>query len=61
MLPVLNVSVPPLIRPATSATPLLAAALGSGAVPKTVPSSLASGPPPGAPANDLASPLSPLP
>ncbi|GGS16779.1 MULTISPECIES: anti-sigma factor family protein [Streptomyces] len=61
MLPVLNVSVPPLIRPATSGTPLLAAALGSGAVPKTVPSSLPSGPSSGSPANDLASPLSPRP
>nr|WP_202521796.1 zf-HC2 domain-containing protein [Streptomyces sp. SID5614] len=61
MLPALNVSVPPLIRPATSGTPLLAVALGSGAGPKTVPSSLPSGPPSGTPANDLASPLSPRP
>ncbi|MFD4028355.1 zf-HC2 domain-containing protein [Streptomyces sp. NPDC058576] len=60
-LPVLNVAVPPLMRPTTSGTPLLAAALGSGAVPKAAPSSLASGPPPGSPANDLASPLSPRP
>ncbi|MFE2976333.1 anti-sigma factor family protein [Streptomyces sp. NPDC059258] len=60
-LPVLNVAVPPLIRPTTSGAPLLVAALGSGSVPKTVPSSLASGPPPGSPANDLASPLSPRP
>ncbi|MFK0148713.1 anti-sigma factor family protein [Streptomyces griseus] len=56
-LPVLNVSVSPLIRPAVSGTPLLAAALGSGAAPKAVPSPT----PPGAPANDLASPLSPRP
>ncbi|MEV6473713.1 zf-HC2 domain-containing protein [Streptomyces sp. NPDC051657] len=55
--PVLNVSVSPLIRPAVSGTPLLAAALGSGAAPKAVPSSVPSGPP----ANDLASPLSPRP
>lgn len=58
-LPVLNVSVSPLIRPAMSGsgTPLLAAALGGGATPKAVPSSVA----PGSPANDLASPLSPRP
>ncbi|MFH9753772.1 anti-sigma factor family protein [Streptomyces griseus] len=58
-LPVLNVSVPPLIRPTTSAAPLLAAALGGGAVPKSTPSPLTSGPTPGSPTNDLASPLSP--
>ncbi|MFE4530702.1 anti-sigma factor family protein [Streptomyces anulatus] len=60
-LPVLNVSVSPLIRPTMSGTPLLAAALGSGAAPKTVPSSVSPGPSPGTPANDLASPLSPRP
>ncbi|WP_274033057.1 anti-sigma factor family protein [Streptomyces sp. MMBL 11-1] len=60
-LPVLNVSVSPLIRPTMSGTPLLAAALGSGAGPKTVPSPVSPGPPPGSPANDLASPLSPRP
>ncbi|MER7695105.1 zf-HC2 domain-containing protein [Streptomyces sp. NPDC096095] len=57
-LPVLNVSVPPLIRPTTSGTPLLVAALGSGAVPRTTPSAA---PSPSSPANDLASPLSPRP
>ncbi|MFJ9107301.1 anti-sigma factor family protein [Streptomyces sp. NPDC102283] len=63
MLPVLNVSVSPLIRPAMSGTgtPLLAAALGSGATPKPVPSSVPPGAAPGSPANDLASPLSPRP
>lgn len=55
--PVLNVSVSPLIRPAVSGTPLLAAALGSGAAPRTSPTPVPSGPP----ANDLASPLSPRP
>ncbi|MFE9456916.1 zf-HC2 domain-containing protein [Streptomyces californicus] len=54
VLPALNVSVPPLVRPAASGTPLLAA-LGSGAKPKAAPSASL----PGAPANDLASPLSP--
>lgn len=52
-LPALNVSVPPLIRPAVPGT-LLAAALGNGSVPKAHPSA----PPPAVPANDLASPLS---
>ncbi|MFI0931652.1 zf-HC2 domain-containing protein [Streptomyces sp. NPDC021019] len=55
--PVLNVSVSPLIRPAAPGTPLLAAALGTGAAPTTGPSPVPSGPP----ANDLASPLSPRP
>ncbi|MEV1045082.1 zf-HC2 domain-containing protein [Streptomyces sp. NPDC049916] len=58
-LPVLNVSVPPLIRPTGSATPLLAAALGSGAVSKPAPAAVPSGPPPSAPADDLVGPLSP--
>ncbi|MFI1222424.1 MULTISPECIES: zf-HC2 domain-containing protein [unclassified Streptomyces] len=57
-LPVLNVSVSPLVRPTMSGTPLLAAALGSGAPAKAAPSSVASGPLPGSPANDLTSPLS---
>lgn len=61
MLPVLNVSVSPLIRPTMSGAPLLTAALGSGAAPKAIPSAVPSGPPPGSPANDLASPLSPRP
>ncbi|WP_030580378.1 anti-sigma factor family protein [Streptomyces anulatus] len=60
-LPVLNVSVSPLIRPTTSGAPLLAAALGNVAPPKAIPSAVPPGPPPGPPANDLASPLSPRP
>ncbi|MFH9606736.1 anti-sigma factor family protein [Streptomyces sp. NPDC017448] len=56
VLPVLNVSVPPLVRPAVSGAPLLTA-LGSGAKPKAAPSATL----PGVPANDLASPLSPRP
>ncbi|MFG3408177.1 zf-HC2 domain-containing protein [Streptomyces sp. NPDC048142] len=60
-LPALNVSVSPLIRPTMSGAPLPAAALGSGAVPRTNPSAVTPGPPPGSPANDLASPLSPRP
>lgn len=61
VLPVLNVSAPPLIRPTPPGAPLLAAALGSVAPPKAIPSAVPSGPPPGSPANDLASPLSPRP
>ncbi|WP_030735886.1 anti-sigma factor [Streptomyces griseus] len=56
VLPVLNVTVPPLVRPAAPGTPL-PVALGSGAKPKAAPSA----PLPGVPANDLASPLSPRP
>ncbi|MFH8880602.1 zf-HC2 domain-containing protein [Streptomyces californicus] len=56
VLPVLNVTVPPLVRPAASGTPLQAA-LGSGAKPKAAPTASL----PGVPANDLASPLSPRP
>lgn len=59
MLPVLNVSVPPLIRPTGANAPLLAAALGSGSTPKAPLPSASSGAVPGSPANDLASPLSP--
>ncbi|MEW1610683.1 MULTISPECIES: zf-HC2 domain-containing protein [unclassified Streptomyces] len=59
--PALNVSVPPLIRPAGGPTPLLAAVLGSGSTAKT--KALAPPVPSGAgqpaPTNDLASPLSP--
>ncbi|MFI2778552.1 anti-sigma factor family protein [Streptomyces sp. ALB3] len=51
--PVLNVTVPPLIRP-TDAGPLYSAALGGGADPK--PSATVSAPPP----RDRAMPLSPL-
>ncbi|PCG85678.1 zf-HC2 domain containing protein [Streptomyces sp. WZ.A104] len=58
-LPALNVSVPPLIRPTASGTPLLAAALGGGALSKPPPAAVPSGPSPSVPANDLASPLSP--
>ncbi|WP_228990527.1 anti-sigma factor [Streptomyces sp. DH8] len=56
VLPVLNVSVPPLVRPVVSGAPL-PAAFGSAAKPKAAPSA----PLPGVPANDLASPLSPRP
>ncbi|MFJ2026446.1 anti-sigma factor family protein [Streptomyces sp. NPDC087897] len=55
VLPVLNVSVPPLVRPAASGAPLTA--LGSGTKPKTASSASL----PRVPANDLASPLSPRP
>ncbi|MFT9671297.1 anti-sigma factor family protein [Streptomyces rhizosphaericola] len=58
--PVLNVSVPPLIRPTGGSTPLLAAVLGGGSTAKASAPS-ASSPPETrpAPTNDLASPLAP--
>ncbi|MEU0919930.1 zf-HC2 domain-containing protein [Streptomyces cyaneofuscatus] len=57
--PALNVSVPPLIRPAGGSTPLLAAVLGSGSTTKALTPPTPSGPGRPAPTNDLASPLSP--
>ncbi|MFD3954811.1 MULTISPECIES: anti-sigma factor family protein [Streptomyces] len=58
--PVLNVSVPPLIRPTGGSTPLLAALLGGGSTAKATapPASVAPETRP-APTNDLASPLAP--
>ncbi|MER7749444.1 zf-HC2 domain-containing protein [Streptomyces bacillaris] len=58
--PVLNASVPPLIRPTGGSTPLLAAVLGSGSTAKATapPASVAPETRP-APTNDLASPLAP--
>lgn len=58
VVPVLNVSVPPLIRPTGGSAPLRAAVLGSGSTAKAVTPPALSGPGPTAPANDLASPLS---
>ncbi|MFD4278920.1 zf-HC2 domain-containing protein [Streptomyces cyaneofuscatus] len=57
--PALNVSVPPLIRPAGGSTPLLAAVLGSGSTAKALTPPAPSAPAQPAPTNDLASPLSP--
>ncbi|NYS18648.1 zf-HC2 domain containing protein [Streptomyces sp. SJ1-7] len=58
--PVLNVSVPPLIRPTGGSTPLLAAVLGSGSTAKALTTPpVPSGPGQPAPTNDLASPLTP--
>nr|WP_202481316.1 zf-HC2 domain-containing protein [Streptomyces sp. SID5594] len=57
--PALNVSVPPLIRPAGGSTPLLAAVLGSGSTTKALTPPTPSAPGQPAPTNDLASPLSP--
>lgn len=58
-LPVLNASVPPLIRPTGGSTPLLAAVLGSGSTAKALTPPVPSAPPQPAPTNDLAGPLLP--
>ncbi|MFJ9976783.1 anti-sigma factor family protein [Streptomyces cyaneofuscatus] len=57
--PVLNVSVPPLIRPTGGSTPLLAAVLGGGSTAKALTPPASSVPVRPAPTNDLASPLTP--
>ncbi|MEU0160755.1 zf-HC2 domain-containing protein [Streptomyces sp. NPDC006261] len=56
--PALNVSVPPLIRPAGGSTPLLAAVLGGGSTAKAFTPPASSGPGQPAPTNDPGSPLS---
>ncbi len=56
----LNVSVPPLIRPTGGSTPLLAAVLGGGSTAKASAPPVSSAPETRPdPANDLASPLPP--
>ncbi|MBW3360974.1 anti-sigma factor family protein [Streptomyces microflavus] len=57
--PVLNVSVPPLIRPTGGSTPLLATVLGGGSTAKALTPPVSSDPVRPTPTNDLASPLLP--
>ncbi|CAO0825800.1 putative protein OS=Streptomyces microflavus OX=1919 GN=Smic_54810 PE=4 SV=1 [Streptomyces microflavus] len=55
----LNVSVPPLIRPTGGSTPLLATVLGGGSTAKALTPPVSSDPVRPTPTNDLASPLLP--